>query len=156
MKDALTVRAEFTLQTKEQDFITAIDSLVKNQIDSIKELIPEEILESLDIEQVIISDIQKKINQKLTQLPEKFFDFGADIQQNTSSQREKIGKKAIIRSRKVGGCVKKMETYTEMVDEYGNVKYQQLFLPNINTMAKQWASEIENSKSGKGGLWDIL
>jgi hypothetical protein len=158
MKDALTARAEFELQAKQKDFITALDFIIQDQIKQLlKSCIRGEILESLDIEQAVMSDVRKKLNENLTTLPEKFFNFAADIKENTLTQREKIGKKAETRSRKVGSCLnKRTEFYTEYVDQHDNIRYKQLFIPNIETMAEQWSSGIKNSKYGKGGLWDIL
>jgi hypothetical protein len=157
IKDALTARAEFKLQAKQKDFITALDSLIQDQITRLKFFIPEEILESLDIEQAVMSDVRKKLNENLTTLPEKFFNFSEDIKGNTLTQREKTGTKAQKRSREVGSCLnKRTETYTEYVDQHDNIQYKQLLIPDIETMAKQWSSGIKNSEYGKGGLWDIL
>lgn len=157
MEDALTARADFTIQAKQKDFITALDCFIQGQITRLKFCISEEILESLDIEQAVMSDVRKKLNENLTTLPEKFFNFSADIKENTLTQREKTGTKAQKRSREVGSCLnKRTETYTEYVDQHDNIRYKQLLIPDIETMAKQWSSGIENSKYGKGGLCDIL
>ncbi|WP_020479975.1 hypothetical protein [Geminocystis herdmanii] len=154
IKDGLTARAEFTLQAKEKSFTNALDALVKDQITRLILCIPEEILDSLDITLAIINDIEKKLNKNLTKLPKKLFDFYAGVEGNTFTNNEQIGTKIEKKEKEVGSCLnKKTETYIEKIPEYGNIEYKQLLIPNIDTMAQQWANGIENSKSD---LLDIL
>lgn len=157
IKSALISRSEYVLQAREKDFLLSLESLIDKQLERLTFSIEEEYLEYLDIENVIMSDIRKELNQNFTKLPENFFNLDSKVQQNQLSKNEKTGKQAKTMSKEVGSCLdKKTENYTIYVDKYEDIQYKQLQIPNTDMMAKQWADGIENSKYGKNGLWDIL
>lgn len=154
VKDALTIRAEFSLQAKEKDFTQALNGVVNDQLERFRLCIPEDILGSLGVEKAVISDIEKKLNENLTTLPDNLFDFNADIKENKLSQREKIGTKKETKTKNVGSCLnKRTESYTVTIDQFGDIKYKELLIPNPNKMAEQWIEGIENRESD---LLDIL
>lgn len=155
MREGLSARAEFSLQAKARDFTGALDALINEQIERLRYLLMnEEQLSSVNIEQAIISDLQKKLGQNLPSLPEKIFEITTeDIQQSKTTKAEKVGEETVQKSREVGSCFKETEYYYETKNKMGEVKYKELLLPNIDTMASQWSSGIQK---GKDNLWNIL
>ncbi len=178
MREAITARAEFFLQTKAKQFEQALESLVDEQVKRLNICLSEEDLaSSINLQQAAISDLRKKLAQNLPTLPEKFFDLPDTIKQNRSQKKEVVGKKTEYENRtkteyeqytesyEEGSCFKSTKTVTknrpvtrnvrEAVtrDIIADVEYVELFLPSPDLMAKQWLSGIEK---GKGSLWDIL
>lgn len=177
MREAISVRAEFFLQGKAQQFEQALESLVNEQVKRLKVCLSEKTFSSINLEQAAISNLRKKLAQKLPTLPEKFFELSAPIKQNRSTKREVVGKKTEYETRtkteyqnytesyQDGSCFSSTKTrtktrpvtrnYQEAVtrDIYEDIEYVELFLPSPDLMAKQWLSGIEKAK---GSLWDIL
>ena len=177
MKEAISVRAEFFLQGKAQQFEQALESLVDEQVKQLKVCLSEGNFSSINLEEAAISNLRKKLAQNLPTLPEKFFELPDAIKQNRSQQREVVGTKTEYETRtkteyqkytesyQEGSCFKSTKTrtktrpvtreYQEAVTRniYENIEYVELFLPSPDLMAKQWLSGIEK---GKSSLWDIL
>lgn len=177
MRQAISARAEFFLQSKAQQFEQALESLVDEQVNRLKVCLSEEIFYSIDIEKAAISNLRKKLAQNLPTLPEKFFELTDTIKQNRSKQTEVVGTKteyetrtkteyqAYTESYQEGSCFKSTKTrtkrrpvtrrYQEAVTRNitEDIEYDELFLPSPDLMAKQWLSGIEK---GKASLWDIL
>ena len=155
MRDALSARAEFCLQSNTKEFITALESLVDEQISRLKYSLSEKELSSLDIEQAVISDLRKKLSENLPALPEKFFEIPAEgVGTKEIEETEKIGEEQVRKSREVGSCLdKKTEYYSETKDKMGQVQYKELILPDTDTMAKQWIGGIQK---GRENLWNVL
>lgn len=154
MKQGLSARAEFLLQAQAKEFITALESLVEEQLTRLKYCLPDQDSSPLNIEQAVISELRKQLAQDLPNLPEKFFEIPVDIKQTDSQKEEVIDKKNKTVSYTEGSCFwKETKTKTVWEDIKGQVTYKELFLPDINMMAKQWSSGIEK---GKSKLWDIL
>ena len=177
MRQAISARAEFFLQSKAQQFEQALESLVDEQVKRLKVCLSEENFSSINIEKAAISNLRKKLAQNLPTLPEKFFELPDAIKQSRSQQREVVGTKTEYETRtkteyqkytesyQDGSCYKSTKTrtktrpvtrnYQEAVsrDIYEDIEYAELFLPSPDLMAKQWLSGIEK---GKASLWDIL
>lgn len=177
MREAISVRAEFFLQSKAQQFEQALESLVDEQVKRLKVCLFEENFSSINIEKAAISNLRKKIAQNLLTLPDKFFELPDAIKQNRSKKTEVVGTKTEYETRtkteqqnytetyQDGSCFKSTKTrtktrpvtrnYTEAVTRniYEEIEYVELFLPSPDLMAKQWLSGIEK---GKASLWDIL
>ncbi|MEA5530049.1 hypothetical protein VB638_10700 [Dolichospermum sp. UHCC 0684] len=178
MREAISKRAEFSLQGKAKQFEEALGSLVDEQVKRLKICLSEETFaSSINLEQAAISDLRKKLSHNLPTLPEKFFDLEANIQQKQTKKKEVVGQKTEYETRtkteyesyteyyQSGSCYKSTKSrtksrpvtrnYTEAVtrDITADVEYVELFLPSPDLMAKQWLSGIEK---GKGSLWDIL
>lgn len=177
MREAISARAEFVLQSKAKQFEQALESLVDEQVKKLKVFLTEGNFSSINLEQAAISDLRKKLAQDLPKLPEKFFDLQDNFKPNSSKKTEVVGKKTEKETRtkteqeeyeesyKNGSCLKTTKTrtktrpvtrtYQESVtrDITQDVEYIELFLPPHDLMAKQWSSGIEK---GKGSLWDIL
>lgn len=177
MKEAISVRAEFFLQGKAQQFEQALESLVDEQVNSLKNCLSEKKFSSINLEEAANSILRKKLAQNLPTLPEKFFELPDAIKQNRSQQREVVGTKTEYETRtktenqestesyQDGSCFSSTKTrtktrpvtieYQEEVtrDIYADIEYVELFLPSPDLMAKQWLSGIEK---GKSSLWDIL
>ncbi|MEG4075991.1 dynamin family protein [Microcoleus sp. Pol14C2] len=177
MREAISVRAEFFLQGKAQQFEQALESLVNEQVKRLKVCLSEKSFSSINFEQAAISNLRKKLAQNLPTLPEKFFELSAPIKQTRSTKREVVGKKTEYETRtkteyqdytesyQDGSCFSSTKTrtktrpvtrnYQEAVTRniYEDIEYVELFLPSPDLMAKQWLSGIEKAK---GSLWDIL
>ncbi|MDS1344611.1 dynamin family protein [Planktothrix agardhii] len=177
MREAISKRAEFVLQSKAKQFEQALESLVDEQVKKLKVFLTEGNFSSINLEQAAISDLRKKLAQDLPKLPEKFFDLQDNFKPNSSKKTEVVGQKTEKETRtkteqeeyeesyKNGSCLKTTKTrtktrpvtrtYQEVVtrDITQDVEYIELFLPPHDLMAKQWSSGIEK---GKKSLWDIL
>ncbi|MDZ8083771.1 MAG: dynamin family protein [Nostoc sp. DcaGUA01] len=178
MREAMSLRAEFFLQGKAQQFLQVLESLRDEEVERLKICLSEDSLDGLiDFEKAAISDLRKKLAQNLPNLPEKFFELSDSIKQNRSKKREVVGKKTeyITRTKteyesyteyyQSSSCYKSTKTRTKTRPVTRNVKesvtrditadveYIELFLPSPDLMAKQWLSGIEK---GKESLWNIL
>lgn len=177
MREAISARAEFFLQSKAQQFEQALESLADEQVKRLKVCLSEENFSSINIEKAAISNLRKKLTQNLPTLPEKFFELPDTIKQNRSKKTEIVGTKTEYEARtktesqtytesyEEGSCFKSTKTrtktrpviqnYTEAVTRNitEDIEYVELFLPSPDLMAKQWLTGIEK---GKGSLWDIL
>ncbi|MGI0483764.1 hypothetical protein ACN4EE_23660, partial [Geminocystis sp. CENA526] len=174
MRQAITARAEFTLQTKAKEFEEALQSFVYQQLEELKKCLSQEELSSINLEQAIISDLEKKLAQNLPQLPDKLFELSDNIKQTKKKQREKIGTETYYdnvtqtkyknEEYQEGSCFGETKTRqvpdgTKTVTEkrtrnkYDDVEYVELFLPTPKVMAQQWSDGVEK---GKNALWDIL
>ncbi len=177
MREAISTRAEFVLQSKAQQFEQALESLVNEQVKRLKVCLSDEKLSSINLEKAAISNLRKKLAQNLPTLPEKFFELPEAIEQKQSQQKAVVGTKTEYETRtkteyqnytetyEEGSCFKSTKTrtktrpvtteYQEEVTQniYEDIEYVELFLPSPDLMAKQWLSGIEK---GKDSLWDIL
>ncbi|MCF3569147.1 dynamin family protein [Planktothrix agardhii 1806] len=177
MREAISKRAEFVLQSKAKQFEQALESLVDEQVNKLKVFLTEGNFSSINLEQAAISNLRKKLAQDLPKLPENFFDLQDNFKPNSSKKIEVVGQKTEKETRtkteqeeyeesyKNGSCLKTTKTrtktrpvtrtYQEVVtrDITQDVEYIELFLPPHDLMAKQWSSGIEK---GKKSLWDVL
>jgi hypothetical protein len=177
MRQAITARAEFTLQTKAKQFEEALHLLVDDQLKRLQICLSEQELSSIDIEQAAISDLRKKLAENLPTLPEKFFELPDTIQQKSQKQSEVVGTETYTKnvtkirnenrteSYTEGSCFKETKTRTKVVpveyidteqrtrNQYADIEYVELFLPSPKLMAQQWSEGITK---GKDSLWDIL
>jgi hypothetical protein len=177
MREAISTRAEFVLQSKAQQFEQALESLVNEQVKRLKVCLSDEKLSSINLEKAAISNLRKKLAQNLPTLPEKFFELPEAIEQKQSQQKAVVGTKTEYETRtkteyqnytetyEEGSCFKSTKTrtktrpvtteYQEEVTQniYEDIEYVELFLPSPDLMAKQWLSGIQK---GKDSLWDIL
>ncbi len=155
MRQAISSRAEFSLQAKVKEFIKALDQLINEQLTRLRYSLPENELSNLNIEQAVLTDLRKKMSQNLPELPEKFFEISTDdIQKVEDTQREKTGEKKVRKEREVGSCFDNRDkVYYENEDVMEDIQYEELRLPNTEKMAQQWLQGIEK---GKENLWNIL
>nr|WP_277882630.1 dynamin family protein [Microcoleus sp. FACHB-68] len=177
MRQAISVRAEFVLQLKVQQFEQALESLLDEQVKRLKVCLSEKNFSSINIEKAAISNLRKKLAQNSSTLPEKFFELPDAVKQNRSKKTEVVGTKTEYEARtktedeeytesyQDGSCFASTKTrtkkrpvtseYQEAVTSnvYEDIEYVELFLPSPDLMAKQWLSGIEKRK---GSLWDIL
>ena len=161
IREAISARAEFFLQSKAKQFEQALESLIDEQVKRLKVCLTEENFSSINIEEAVTSNLRKKLSQDLLTLPEKFFEISDTIKKDRSNQTEVVGKKTehenYTESYEEGSCFKstKTRTRTRPVTRniYEDIEYTELFLPSPDLMAKQWLSGIEK---GKTSLWDIL
>ncbi|OZH54092.1 hypothetical protein AFK68_13145 [Hydrocoleum sp. CS-953] len=177
MRQGMTARAEFTLQTKAKQFEEGLKSLVDDQLKRLKVCLSEKELAAINLEEVAIKDLRKKLAENLPTLPEKLFELPDNIQQNRTQESEVVGTETyyenVTKTRnetyteeyKSGSCLKQTKTrtrsrpveYTDTEertrDVYEDIEYIELFLPSPKLMVEQWLSGVEK---GKDSLWDIL
>lgn len=177
MSQAITTRAEFSLQAKAKSFKEALESLVKELISKLESCLGEQEFSSVSWQKAAMSDLRKKLGEKDLKLPEKFFELPAAIEQKRQTQTEVVGTKTEYENQKrtkyqsytetyeEGSCFTREKTrtrqrpveYTERVavkrDIKEDVEYVELSLPNPQLMAKQWSQGIAK---GKDALWEIL
>ncbi|MBD2254937.1 dynamin family protein [Nostoc parmelioides] len=152
MRDALSTRAEFILQTQAKKIEAALQGLIDEQEKALGTLCIQQ-LPLLKLDQAIMAAFKQNASQNLPTLPEKFFEIPLSIGQNTSKEQEVVGKENVTQTYTEGSCFKQEKTKTVVKDVMGDVAYCELKLPNANKMAQQWAEGIAQ---GKDKLWDIL
>lgn len=177
MSQAITTRAEFSLQAKAKSFQEALESLVNELVNALKICLSEQQFSGVSWEEAAMSDLRKKLGEKLPTLPKKFFELPAAIEQKRQTQTEVVGTKTEYENRqatryegytetyKEGSCFKSEKTrtrqrpveHTKRVavkrDIKEDIEYIELSLPNPQLMAKQWSQGIA---TGKDALWEIL
>ena len=145
MREALSARAEFNLQSQAQKLESALQSLLGEQENELCVLCFQE-LPSLKLDEAIISDFKKNVSKSLLTLPEKFFELPDAIEQRHIELEEVVGQTT--ESYTTGTCYKSQRSKTVNVKE--NVEYRELALPDLDAMARQWAEGVAR---GKQGLW---
>ncbi len=178
MREAISARAEFVLQSKAKQFEEPLESLVDEKFKKLQFFLIDGNFSSINLEKAAISNLFKKLAHNLPTLPEKLFELpDNNMKQNRSKKTEVVGQKTEDETRtkteqenyeesyQEGSCLKTTKTrtktrpvtrtYQESVtrDITQDVEYIELFLPSPSLMAEQWSSGIEQ---GKGSLWDIL
>ncbi|MFB2839278.1 dynamin family protein [Floridanema evergladense] len=161
IRQAISVRAEFVLQSKAQQFEKTLQLLVDEQVKRLQVCLSDENFSSVNLEQAAISNLRKNLAQNLPALPEKFFELPDTIKQERSKKTEVVGTKTenenYTEYYQDGSCFSstKSRTKTRSVtrDIYEDIEYVELFLPSPDLMGKQWSSGIEK---GRESLWDIL
>jgi len=148
MREALSARAEFNLQSQAQKLENALQSLIGEQENELCVLCFQE-LPSLKLDEAVISNFKKNVSKSLPTLPEKFFELPAAIEQRHFEQEEVVGKTT--ESYTTGTCYKSQCSRT--VDVKENVEYRELALPDLDTIARQWAEGVTR---GKQKLWNVL
>ncbi|MEG4250567.1 dynamin family protein [Microcoleus sp. Pol10D4] len=89
MREAISARAEFVLQSNAQQFEQALESLVDEQVKQLKVFLTEGNFSSINLEKVAISNLGKKLAPNLPTLPERFFKFPENnIKQNRSKKTD--------------------------------------------------------------------
>ncbi|MGL4621758.1 MAG: dynamin family protein [Chroococcidiopsis sp.] len=152
MREALTRRAEFTLQAQVKQLETALLSWVEEQKQELYNLCLQEI-PSLKLDEVIFTDFKKKLSSNPPVLPEKFFELAEAIEQRQIKQEETVRQNKETEYYTTGSCFKSQHSRTVTRDIKGIVEYCELSLPNADMMSQQWAEGIAK---GKPGLWDNL
>ena len=177
IRQGMTARANFKFQANAQDFLEVLESL-KNELLSklIYSLVEQELL-SDNLQKSILSDTKKKLSQNPPELPSDLFKFADGIKSNKTKKKEVIGTETkdvkVEKTRNVqdtetytvGSCFKetktrpitRTQTYTttekRTSNVYGDVEYEELYLPTPQLMAKQWVQGIAQEKEK---LWQIL
>ncbi|ACK66254.1 hypothetical protein PCC8801_2227 [Rippkaea orientalis PCC 8801] len=176
IRQAITARAEFALQGQAKLFEKVLQSLVKSQVELLKDCLSKYGLSELNFEQAVTTDLEKKLTNNPPSLPEKFFEFPVAIrkQQKTESKVVGQGKKTETYTvseqetytyyqdkscfqapeKKTGKRpVQKQKTRSVNYDIKKDIECQELCLPSPDLMAKQWTSGVEK---GREELWNIF
>ncbi|MBR8840391.1 MAG: dynamin family protein [Stigonema ocellatum SAG 48.90 = DSM 106950] len=151
MREAMSVRAEFMLQAQAQKIETALKCLVKEKEEELSFFCQE--FTPLKLDQAIIADFKKNTFSNLPVLPKRFFEIPEINKQRSIENTEVVGKKDMDKKSTTGSCCKSEDSRTVSRDVWGVVEYNELSLPDAETMARQWSIGIE---TGKQNLWDIL
>lgn len=152
MRQAISSRAEFTLQGQTKKFEEGLQTLVYRLTEELKFACQQE-LPDLDLDKAIIIDFESYIQQNLPELPEGIFDFSADIKQNTTRKVEVIGTTQEQQRYTEGSCFKEEKTRTVTKNVYDGIDYQELKLPGYKNMARQWSDRVTRNKQK---LWVVL
>ena len=144
MRKALTIRAEFTLQTQAGKCKEALSTLIAAAKEDLFNLIHAE-LPSFNLNDAVIADFNKQIFNSLPNLPENFFKVTDDIK--VTSDKERVKTDSVPTGETKGSCLNKEAVYK---DVYKDVEYKVLSIPNPDTMAEQWLGGVQK---GKGDLW---
>jgi GTPase Era involved in 16S rRNA processing len=176
MRQAITARAEFTLQGQAKLFEKVLQFLVKSQVELLKTCLSRYGLSELNFEQAVITDLEKNLTENPPTLPEKFFDFSVAINTKQKTESKVVGQETKTETytvteqetyyyyedkscfqapeKKTGTRpVRKTKTKNVNYDIKKDIEYQELCLPSPNLMAKQWTSGVETVRKE---LWNIL
>lgn len=176
MRQAITARAEFALQGQAKLFEKVLQSLVKSQVELLKDCLSKYGLSQLNFEQAVFTDLDKKLTENPPTLPKKFFEFPVVIRKQQKTESKVVGqgtktetytvteqetytyykdKSCFQAPEKKTGTrpVQKTKTKNVKYDIKKEIEYQELCLPSPDLMAKQWTSGVEK---GREELWNIL
>ncbi|MFP4297390.1 MAG: hypothetical protein ACLFT0_05990 [Spirulinaceae cyanobacterium] len=177
MREGITARANYSLQARVKEFDKALQSFVDEYLERLNSHLSQQELFIIDLEQAIMSDLRKKLNQNPPKLPKELFKLPVVVDKRETSQTEVVGQRDVVEhyteteyqsrteSYQEGSCLKttKTRTYQQPVqvqkqrnrteDITADIEYIELFLPGYKLMAKQWSEGITK---GKNSLWDIL
>jgi acyl-CoA synthetase (AMP-forming)/AMP-acid ligase II len=176
MRQAITARAEFTLQGQAKLFEKVLQFLVKSRVELLKTCLSRYGLSELNFEQAVITDLEKNLTENPPTLPEKFFDFSVAINTKQKTESKVVGQETKTETytvteqetyyyyedkscfqapeKKTGTRpVRKTKTKNVNYDIKKDIEYQELCLPSPNLMAKQWTSGVETVRKE---LWNIL
>jgi len=152
MREAMSGRAEFTLQGQAESIRGALTGLLEQQADAITSACLSE-LPDLALEQAIESARRARSRDALLGLPQQFFTLPTAVEQRRHEQREVVGQTQETETYTTGTCFKDKKTRTVTKDVTGTVAYQDLELPDEDGMARQWS---EGVKAGEASLWETL
>lgn len=152
MREAMSGRAEFTLQGQAESIRGALTGLLDQQADAITSACLSE-LPDLALEQAIESARRARSRDALLGLPQQFFTLPTAVEQRRHEQREVVGQRQETETYTTGTCFKDKKTRTVTKDVTGTVAYQDLELPDEDGMARQWS---EGVKAGEASLWETL
>lgn len=152
MREAMSGRAEFTLQGQAESIRGALTGLLEQQANAITSACLSE-LPDLALEQAIESARRARSRDALLGLPQQFFTLPTAVEQRRHEQREVVGQRQETETYTTGTCFKDKKTRTVTKDVTGTVAYQDLELPDEDGMARQWS---EGVKAGEASLWETL
>ncbi|WP_036488120.1 dynamin family protein [Myxosarcina sp. GI1] len=152
MRQAMTARAEFTLQGKVKQLETGLLSLVSVPIEKLK-IFCHQIFSKIDLDKAIAINFEISITQNPPKLPIDIFNFSVNIEQNTTSKREVVGQNQETEYYTEGSCFKQHKSKNVTKNIYGDIEYRELKLPDYKEMARQWADGIASEKQK---FWDAL
>lgn len=149
MRESLSHRAEFVLQTKAQDLEGAVISLFRCETDKITELAKDILGNSQEIKAILPTFESMSLSTHIT-LPEKFFDLPDPVKKEDDSRYEFVGTEKYTYT--TSSCFGTKE-HTDYRNKYDDVSYSVLQLPNADKMAEQWNNGIEKTSNN---LWKKL
>jgi GTPase SAR1 family protein len=152
MREAMSGRAEFTLQGQAESVRGALTGLLEQQADAIASACLSE-LPDLALEQAIESARRARSRDALLGLPQQFFTLPTAVERRRHEQREVVGKREETETYTTGTCFKDKKTRTVTKDVTRTVAYQDLELPDEDGMARQWS---EGVRAGEASLWETL
>jgi GTPase SAR1 family protein len=134
MREGLTARASYTLQTYDHSMQQALDVLLERAIIDIENRIRQELPDNAEALLAIYR--QKRANVEFNPLPDNIFAL-QDSKAEELSQSEKVGVE--------GSCFKS--------DIFEDIDYITLKLPNVNEMANMWMEGVNQAETL---LWDAV
>jgi hypothetical protein len=152
MREAMSVRAEFTLQGQAESIRGALTGLLEQQADAITSACLSE-LPDLALDQAIESARRARSRDALLSLPQQFFTLPTAVEQRRREQREVVGQWHETETYTTGTCFQDQKTRTVVKDVTGTVAYDDLELPDEDGMARQWSDGV---KAAEASLWETL
>ena len=143
MREGLTARASYILQTKDQAIQQALSALLERGIADIEQRIKDELPESAE---ALLAIYRQQLAQvEFSPLSDNIFALKT-IETENLSTREKTGTDRIVH--RDGSCF--ASERIEVKDRIEDVEYTTLTLPNIEEMAGMWVNGINNAEAS---LW---
>lgn len=152
MKEGISLRAEFALQGKAEEFEKAIISFLSNLISEINETYRTE-FNYLGVNEVLEAKLFASSKPKNIDIPEEIFIFKDDVKSEKKTSYEKVGTETYTEYYQEGSCFKSERSRTRSRDQMGYVDYTELYLPNSQKMSEQWLKGIRGSQPD---LWQRI
>jgi|GEM_PF-3419417 len=143
MREGLTARASYILQTKDQAIQQALSALLERDIADIEQRIKDELPESAE---ALLAIYRQQLAQvEFSPLSDNIFAINTIETENVTTP-EKTGTDEIVHQD--GSCFPSARI--ELKDRIEDVEYTTLTLPNVEVMAGIWVNGINNAEAS---LW---
>jgi hypothetical protein len=153
MRDAISQRAEFSLQVE----CDAINQSLQSFIDQQRQLTLDQVTEVFpDLREAIQAEFIDILQSHLPQLSENIFDISENkIEESITTKKEKVGTKTVSETytRKRFFFFKVKDTRYVQKDVYQDFEYRELQVPDFNTISDQWGQEIQEVEAK---FWNII
>ncbi|MFI3190765.1 hypothetical protein BCS42_00385 [Crenothrix sp. D3] len=146
MREGLTARASYTLQTYDHSMQQSLDVLLERAIIDIESRIRKELPDNAEALLAIYR--QKRANVEFNPLPDNIFEL-QETKAEEFTQAEKTGEYEV--PHQEGSCFK--STRIEIKDKIEQIDYVTLQLPNVNQMADMWMEGVNQAETL---LWDAV
>ena len=140
MREGLTARASYILQTKDQAIQQALSALLERGIADIEQRIKDELPESAE---ALLAIYRQQLAQvEFSPLPDNIFAL-KKIETEKLTTSEKIGEDRIVHQE--GSCF--TSERIELKDKIQDVEYITLTLPNVEEMTGMWINGVDKAEA---------
>ncbi|MEO0683680.1 MAG: hypothetical protein AAFY76_01185, partial [Cyanobacteria bacterium J06649_11] len=149
IRDALTARAQYKLQTQAKKIEEALQWLAEEEANELCDVCSFH-LPLLRLDKSAKADFQKSLTQDSIMLSENFFQLTNPIKDEELSEKEIVGHEK--RTEQTGNsCFNKEEIVEVPIKK--DILYREITFPAPNTMMQQWSKGVGQEKEK---LWSIL